>query len=121
MKKFLYWTVALLVVVLTVFIYWKYVYTYGEGYRAGMLQKFSSKGTIFKTYEGELILSSIKSNQDVSLASEKFFFSVEDKAVAQQILQLEGFMVVLHYKEKNGRLPWQGDTRYLVDSVKVQK
>ena len=121
MKKFLYWTVAILVIVLTVFVYWKYFYTYGEGYRAGMLQKFSYKGTIFKTYEGELILSSIKSNQDVSLASEKFFFSVEDKAVAQKILHLEGFMVVLHYKEKNGRLPWQGDTRYLVDSVKVQK
>jgi len=121
MKKFLYWTATILVIALTVFIYWKYFYTYGEGYRAGLLQKFSYKGTIFKTYEGEMILSSIKSNQDVSLASEKFFFSVEDKNVANAILHLEGFMVVVHYREKNGILPWQGDTKYLVDSIKVQK
>jgi len=121
MKKFLLWSVVVLVIALGVFTYWKYFYTYGEGYRAGLLQKFSYKGTIFKTYEGELILSSIKSNQDVSLASEKFFFSVEDNEVAKRILHLEGFMVVVHYREKNGALFWQGDTKYIVDSVKVQK
>jgi hypothetical protein len=121
MKKFLYISAVILVVVLGLFIYWKYFYTYGEGYRAGLLQKFSYKGTIFKTYEGEMILSSIKSNQDVSLASEKFYFSVEDKAVADKILHLEGFMVVVHYREKNGVLFWQGDTRYIVDSVKIQQ
>lgn len=121
MRKFLYWSLAVLIIAAAVFFYWKYFYTYGEGYRAGLLQKFSYKGTIFKTYEGELIMSSIKSNQDVSLASEKFFFSVGDKAIAEKILHLEGFMVVVHYKEKNGVLFWQGDTRYIVDSVKVQK
>jgi hypothetical protein len=121
MKKFLYWSLAILFIVLAVFIYWKYFYTYGEGYRAGLLQKFSYKGTIFKTYEGELILSSIKSNQDVSLASEKFLFSVDNKAIAEKILHLEGFMVVVHYREKNGVLFWQGDTKYIVDSVRVQQ
>ena len=121
MKKILSWALVLFIIVLAGFIYWKYFYTYGEGYRAGLLQKFSYKGTIFKTYEGELILSSIKSNQDVSLASEKFFFSVQDKEVAQKILHLEGFMVVVHYREKNGVLFWQGDTKYIVDSVKVQQ
>jgi hypothetical protein len=121
MKKILYWSVAILIIGLSVFVYWKYFYTYGEGYRAGLLQKFSYKGTIFKTYEGELILSSIRSNQEVSLASEKFFFSVQNKEVAQKILHLEGFMVVVHYREKNGVLFWQGDTKYLVDSVKVQQ
>jgi len=105
MKKFLYWTVALLVVVLTVFIYWKYVYTYGEGYRAGMLQKFSYKGTIFKTYEGELILSSIKSNQDVSLASEKFFFSVEDKAVAHRFFNWKDLWWFCTTKKKTEDCP----------------
>ncbi|MCX6268878.1 MAG: hypothetical protein NTW16_16250 [Bacteroidetes bacterium] len=117
MKKFLYWSVAILVVVLCLFIYWKYSFTYSEGNRSGLLQKFSYKGTIFKTYEGELILSSVKSNQDVSLASEKFFFSVPGKELAEKLLKLEGTMVVLHYKAKNGVLPWRGETVYLVDSL----
>ncbi|MEI6681049.1 MAG: hypothetical protein WCO44_00400 [Bacteroidota bacterium] len=117
MKKFLYWSLAILIVAAAAFSYWKYSFTYSEGNRSGLLQKFSYKGTIFKTYEGELILNSIKSNQDVPLASEKFYFSVPDKAVAEQLLHLEGTVVVLHYKEKNGILSWRGDTRYLVDSL----
>lgn len=117
MKKFLYWAVAILVVLLAFFIFWKYCFTYSEGNRSGLLQKFSYKGTIFKTYEGELILSSVKSNQDVSLASEKFYFSVPDRELATKLLKLEGTVVVLHYKEKNGALPWRGETVYLVDDV----
>ncbi|MEI6433792.1 MAG: hypothetical protein WCP32_03030 [Bacteroidota bacterium] len=120
MKKFLYWSLAILLIILAVFIYWKYSFTYSEGNRAGLLQKFSYKGTIFKTYEGELILSSVKSNQNVSLASEKFFFSVPRKELAEKLLKLEGTMVVMHYKEKNGALPWRGETVYLVDSVTPQ-
>ena len=117
MKKFLYWSIAILLVVVAVFMYWKYSFTYSEGNRSGLLQKFSYKGTIFKTYEGELILSSVKSNQDVSLASEKFYFSVPESRLAEKLLKLEGTMVVLHYTEKNGILPWRGETVYLVDSV----
>jgi hypothetical protein len=117
MKKYLLWTILIILVVSGVFIYWKYGFTYSEGNRSGLLQKFSFKGTVFKTYEGELILSSVKSSNDVSLASEKFLFSVQDKDLAGKLLKLEGTLVVLHYKEKNGVLPWRGETRYMVDSV----
>lgn len=120
MKKILYWAIALLVVFIAVFIYWKFSFTYSEGNRAGLLQKFSYKGTIFKTYEGDLVLSSIQSTRDVSLASEKFHFSVPDKALAEQLMKLEGKMVVVHYKEKNGTLPWRGETKYLVDSYTLE-
>jgi len=119
MKKFLYWSLAILLVFLAVFLYWKYGFTYSEGNRAGLLQKFSYKGTIFKTYEGELILSSVKSSQNVPLASEKFYFSVPEKEIALKLLKLEGTMVILHYREKNGVLPWRGETKYLVDSLTI--
>ncbi|MEI7896375.1 MAG: hypothetical protein WCJ26_05030 [bacterium] len=116
MKKFMYWSIAVVVVILVALIFWKYMFTYSEGNRAGLLQKFSYKGVMFKTYEGELIMSSIKSNQDVPLASEKFLFSVPDKELAEKLMKLEGTMVVLHYREKNGVLPWRGETVYLVDN-----
>ena len=77
MRKFLTRLVLFVVLIIGSFIYWKYFFTYSEGYRAGLLQKFSSKGTIFKTYEGEMILSSVQTNANVAIASEKFYFSVE--------------------------------------------
>ena len=119
-RKILRWTITLLIVFLGTFIYWKYFYTYSEGYRAGLLQKFSNKGTFFKTYEGELILSSVSSNQNVALASEKFLFSVTDKKIAIRFDTLQGRNVIVHYVEKNGAVFWRGDSKYLVDSIKVR-
>jgi hypothetical protein len=120
MKKFIIWTLVILFIILCGYVYWKYSYTYSEGYRAGLLQKFSYKGTIFKTYEGEMILSSVESNRNIALASEKFFFSVPDKSVAATFAKLEGSLIVVHYREKNGVLFWRGETKYLVDSVSVK-
>lgn len=111
----------IVILVLGVFIFWKYFYTYSEGYRAGLLQKFTRKGNIFKTYEGELILSSVTSTTNVALASEKFFFSVLDDSLANVLDTLQGKFVTIHYKQKNGRVVWRGDTPYFVDQVKVEE
>ena len=119
MKKFITWTIILIVLLSGASIYWKYYFTYSDGYRAGLLQKFSRKGAIFKTYEGEIILSSIQSNKNVPLASEKFYFSVDESALASKLENLQGNMVVVHYRQKNGTLVWRGESPYLVDSVRV--
>ena len=119
-KRILRWTLTLLIVFLGTFIYWKYFYTYSEGYRAGLLQKFSNKGTFIKTYEGEMILSSVSSNQNVALASEKFLFSVTNKNLAIQFDTLQGRNVIVHYIQKNGAVFWRGDSKYLVDSIRVR-
>jgi hypothetical protein len=121
MKTFFRWLLILVVAVGIIFIYWKYFYTYSEGYRAGLLQKFSSKGALFKTYEGEMILSSVSSNRDVALASEKFLFTMTNKSLIRQFDTLQGDMVIVHYRQKNGTLFWRGDSQYLVDSVKVKR
>jgi uncharacterized membrane-anchored protein len=119
LKKIGYWALVIVIVVIVAIVYFKYGFTYSKGYRAGLLQKFSEKGIIFKTYEGEMILSSVQSNANVALASEKFLFSVTDEAIAKQMEQIQGKQVVVHYREKNGALPWQGESYYIVDSVRV--
>jgi hypothetical protein len=103
------------------YVYWKFYFTYSDGSRAGLLQKLSRKGTIFKTYEGEMILSSVQSNNNIPLASEKFFFSVNDKRVADQLNGMQGEFIVVYYHEMNGTLPWRGESAYIVDSVSVSK
>lgn len=120
MRKFLGIASVIIILSLAGFIYWKYVFTYSAGYRSGLLQKFSYKGTIFKTYEGEMILSSIRSNNNTTLASEKFLFSVSHEGTAKKMEMLQGRMVTVHYKEKKGSLPWRGDTHYIVDSVRAE-
>jgi hypothetical protein len=119
MKKFLFWSILIMVLITGTIVYWKFFYTYSEGNRSGMLQKFSYKGTIFKTYEGEMILSSVESNKDVTLASEKFYFSVADDKVAAKMNEFQGHFIVVHYREMNGSLFWRGDTPYIVDSVRL--
>jgi hypothetical protein len=117
LKKFLTRFLVVLIIITGSVIYWKYFFTYSEGYRAGLLQKFSSRGSIFKTYEGEIILSSVQTTTNMAIASEKFLFSVSDEEVARKIEKMQGEEVVVHYTEKNGKLPWRGDTPYLVDSI----
>jgi hypothetical protein len=116
-KKFYTWSIIILLLVFAIFIYWKYYFTYSEGERTGILQKFSYRGQVFKTWEGEMILSSVTSSQNVALASEKFLFSVTDKEVADSLTKLTGNAVTVHYKQKNGKLMWKGDTEYFVDKV----
>jgi len=118
-KKILYWILFVFVIVIAGFIYFKYAFDYSKGYRSGLLQKFSEKGILFKTYEGEMILSSVQSSANVAIASEKFLFSVSGDDVAKQMEQIQGKHVVVHYREKKGTLPWRGDSRYIVDSVRV--
>ena len=121
LRKYFYIALTFVVLIIVGIIYWSFYFTYSDGTRTGVLQKFSRKGTIFKTYEGELILSSVKSTSGVALASDRFIFSVSDKDVANQIEQLQGENVDLHYKETNNTLPWRGETVYMVTSASLHK
>jgi len=90
-------------------------WNYSTGERAGWVQKFSRKGWLCKTWEGELALVSMP-----GATQEKFLFTVWDDAVAAEINDVMGKRVSLHYEEKVG-LPTScfGETRHFVTSVKV--
>lgn len=90
---------------------------YSNGYRSGMLQKFSRKGWLCKTYEGELWQSVV-----VNVAPNIWLFSVREEPVARQLDTLVGKQLRLHYTEHRG-VPGTcfGDTSFFVDSVAVVK
>lgn len=121
MKKILIYGSIILVVIIAIAVYWNYYNTFSEGNRSGLLQKFSKKGNLFKTYEGELIMSSLASTSNVTIASEKFYFSVKDEALANNMFKLEGKKLILHYVEKRKHFPWNGETNYYVDSFSFEK
>jgi hypothetical protein len=92
-------------------------YTYSEGNRAGLLIKFSRKGYLFKTYEGELNLGGLQPKAQTVGVNMIWHFSVRDKKVAEKLMHYEGKYVSLHYREVIRNFFWQGDTRYFVDGV----
>ena len=61
MKKFLVIIITFLVIVIAGFMYWRYLWVFGEGVKAGELNYVVRKGYIFKTYEGKLIQSGLRS------------------------------------------------------------
>jgi hypothetical protein len=90
-------------------------YTYSRGERAGYVQKFSEKGWICKTWEGELAMVNLP-----GAAQEKFQFSVRDDAVAQRIERNMGRRVSLTYEQHRG-IPTScfGETDYFVTNVRL--
>jgi len=88
-------------------------WSYSTGERAGWVQKFSNKGWLCKTWEGELALVSLPGT-----SVEKFQFTVRDDAIAAQINKVMGQRVSLHYEQKVG-LPTScfGETRHFVSRV----
>ncbi|HYA46520.1 MAG TPA: hypothetical protein VEF92_03115 [Burkholderiales bacterium] len=101
--------------VLLVYILVVVNWSYSSGERAGWVQKFSSKGWLCKTWEGEMAMVSMPGS-----TTEKFFFTVWDDGVAQKISKVMGKRVSLHYEEKRG-IPTTcfGETRHYVTSVSV--
>ncbi len=117
MKKFWGVTAVLVIVAAAVFFYFRFWFVFGEGVKSGELNYVVYKGLVFKTYEGKLIQSGIRSQQAGSIQSYEFEFSVENERVARQLMLQGGNVVELHYKEYFGKLPWRGFTKFIVDSI----
>ncbi len=98
-------------------IYYSFIYyvPYSEGVRAGELIKFSHKGVLVKTWEGEI-------SQGVS-GAQIFKFSVEssEKDVINKLIEYQGRYVKVSYKERFGTFFWLGDTKYFITKVVPEK
>ena len=90
-------------------------WTYSSGERAGFIQKFSQKGWVCKTWEGEIAMVNMP-----GAAQERFSFTVRDDSVAKEVTRLMGTRVALDYQQHRG-VPGTcfGETEYYVTGVKA--
>ena len=90
-------------------------FSYSEGERIGFVQKFSKKGWICRTGEGELAMSPVP-----GATPQLFPFTVRDDIAVKKIQALAGKKMSLHYQEKRG-LPSScfGDTSYFITDVRA--
>ena len=115
MRKFLLLGLPAVGGLIALYLWAALSWNYSSGERAGWVQKFSKKGWICKTWEGELAMITMP-----GAAQEKFFFTVWDDEIARQINAAMGKRVSLHYDEKVG-LPTTcfGETRHWVNRITV--
>lgn len=92
-------------------------WSYSTGERAGYIQKFSKKGWVCKTWEGELALSTVP-----GVAPTMWYFTVRNEGTARQVSIATGRRVIVYYREHKG-IPSScfGDTSYFADSIRIVK
>lgn len=114
-RKILVYGILAIVLASSAYIAALYYATFSDGIRTGELIKFSHKGYIFKTWEGEL-------SQGLS-GSQKFAFSVMDNQpeVIEQMKQNQGKFVKIEYIERYGTFSWWGETNYYITKVTPEK
>jgi hypothetical protein len=114
-RKILVYGILAIVLAVSAYIAALYFATFSEGIRTGELIKFSHKGYIFKTWEGEL-------SQGLS-GSQKFAFSVMDNQpeVIEQMKLNQGKFVKIEYIERYGTFSWWGETNYYITKVTPEK
>lgn len=100
------------------FVLWTWAslgWVYSTGTRAGYVQKFSRKGFLCKTWEGELAMVAVPGSMP-----EKFYFTVRNDSVARRITAAMGDRVSLTYEQHVG-VPTRcfGETEYYVTDVRA--
>ena len=115
MKKTLFYILGTLLGLYLIYFAFIYFVPYSEGTRTGELIKFSRKGIISKTWEGEI-------SQGIS-GAQIFQFSVldENEDVIQTLKENEGNYVKLSYVERYSTFIFWGDTKYFVEAVQEAK
>ncbi|HKF98099.1 MAG TPA: hypothetical protein VKB20_07585 [Steroidobacteraceae bacterium] len=113
MGKVLIGILIAIVLGFTAFTWFTLHWSYSDGERAGFLQKFSRKGWICKTWEGEMAMVTLPGT-----VAEKFAFTVREDALAKQLSADIGRRVTVHYEQRKW-IPTScfGDTEYFVTSV----
>lgn len=113
--KFIFWLGIIPVGLFALYTWFTLNWVYSSGERVGYVQKFSLKGYVCKTWEGEIVLVSMPGTQ-----AEKFVFTVTDDNIAKRVNESLGQRVKLIYEEHKG-IPSScfGETPYFVQDIKV--
>ena len=114
-RKIVIYIVLFFGLITTAYFCFEYYASYSDGVRSGQLTKFSHKGVVFKTWEGEI-------SQGIS-GAQIFKFSVLDseKKVIEDLKTLQGQYVKVNYTERYRTFPWWGDTRYFINAVQKDR
>jgi hypothetical protein len=121
-KRLIMW-ILILAILAFIILYLSTKLSYSEGDRAGVVSKFSEKGVILKTHEGELNVGAQSDAGNLSVNLWPFSVANNDPEIIKKLSDsmLSGKRVRLHYEQKYMKYFWLGDTEYYVTSVDVEE
>lgn len=121
-KRLMMWLLILAILVF-LFLYLSTKVSYSEGDRAGVVSKFSEKGFVLKTHEGELNVGAQGNVGNLSVNLWGFSVANNDPEIIRKLSDsmLSGKRVRLHYEQKYMKYFWLGDTEYYVTKVDVEQ
>jgi hypothetical protein len=116
--KIVLWIVTIVVVAVLGFAAYTWSalhYAYSVGDRAGFVQKFSKKGLVCKTWEGQIAMANLPGT-----TPEMFNFTVANDSIAKLITESMGKRVDITYQQHSG-VPTScfGETEYFVTGVRA--
>ena len=120
-KRILLWIVALFVLFVFAWAWLRYFHpSVSIAQRTGRVMEVKCEGTVFKTFEGEMISEEYVADT-TRVYQRDFAFSVVNDSVARALMsvQAKGKKITLTYKEYQGTLPWRGSSRRMVTAFKV--
>lgn len=114
MKKILFIILGSIMALYLLYFAFAYFVPYSEGTRAGELIKFSHRGVVIKTWEGEI-------SQGIS-GAQIFTFSVldQDDEVIEKLKKYQGSYVTVSYIERYASFAIWGETKYFITAVEQE-
>ena len=113
---------ALIILAMVLFLGWwiwqYYFHPYRVSQEKGWIMKVSNEGSIFKTFEGEMISEGYIEDTLVAMHSD-FKFSIPDDSLMRQAMywSQDGKRIVLTYNEYKGKVLWRGNSRNVVTKI----
>lgn len=115
---------ALIIVAMVLFLGWwmwqHYFHPYRMGQEKGWIMNVTNEGTVFKTYEGEMISEGYVEDTIVAMHTD-VAFSIPTDSLARDAMRWSqnGQRVILHYNEYKGKVMWRGNSRMVVTKIEL--
>lgn len=115
---------AAIIVGMVLFLGWwmwqYYFHPYRTSQEKGWIMKVGNEGTLFKTFEGEMISEGYIEDTLVGMHSD-FTFSIPADSLARDAMRLagEGKRVILTYDEYKGSVLWRGNSKCVVTRIEL--
>ena len=115
---------GLIILAMALFLGWwvwqYYFHPYRTSQEKGWIMKVSYDGTIFKTFEGEMISEGYIEDTIPAMHSD-FFFSLADDSLARAAMHYssDGQRIILTYDEYKGTVLWRGNANHVATKIEL--
>ncbi len=114
----------LIILAMVLFLGWwvwqYYFHPYRVSQEKGWIMKVSNEGSLFKTFEGEMVSEGYV-DESIPAITTNFKFSIPNDTLAREAMRWsqDGKRIILTYNEYKGNVAWRGNSRNVVTKIEL--